>query len=237
MSTRFYCAQPAESADFRLSEPESRHLERVARHRPGDLVEIFDGQGSAWLAVVIELGRQTLVRTIQPLPHRQPPIPITLASACPKGERMDWLVEKTTELGVERLIPLSTERSIVDPRDSKLERLRKTIIETCKQCRRNRLMDLAPVATWAELLESASQPTRLLADPSGVQPDSWPILRRGQPVILAVGPEGGWTEFEIECAVERGWQRVALGVHTLRIETAAIALCAALTARVENFNE
>ena len=89
-----------------------------------------------------------------PLPERRPPFPLVLASAVPKGDRFDWLVEKATELGVERLIPLVTERSVVEPGPAKLTRLRRTIIEASKQCRRNRLMVLDPPTRWTELVGS-----------------------------------------------------------------------------------
>jgi 16S rRNA (uracil1498-N3)-methyltransferase len=139
---------------------------------------------------------------------------LTLATAVPKGDRFDWLVEKATELGVERLIPLVTDRSVVEPRGSKLSRLRRLIIESSKQCRRDRLMVL-------------DDP---LADPEGCPPGRWPPLERGRSLALAVGPEGGFTTEERALADQAGWRPINLSVHTLRIETAGLAGCAALLA-------
>ena len=104
------------------------------------------------------------------------PCSLTLATAIPKGDRFDWLVEKATELGVARLIPLVTEHSVVDPRESKLERLRRTIIEASKQSRRNRLMVLDSPLSWVDLVRSARQAVRLLARPDGLSPGRWPRL-------------------------------------------------------------
>ena len=159
MSSRFYCPDPPRDGRFRLGAEESRHLARVSRHVAGDLVELFDGQGFATLARVVEVGkdRVELIAEGEPIPEARPRCSLTLATAIPKGDRFDWLVEKATEIGVGRLIPLVTERSVVDPRESKLERLRRTIIEACKQSGRNRLMTLEPVTAWADLVR---QPDR-----------------------------------------------------------------------------
>ena len=114
----------------------------------------------------------------------------------PKGDRFDWLVEKATELGVERLIPIVTERSVVEPGGPKLERLRRAIIEASKQCRRNRLMILDPPVRWDQLAgfiptRSGSSPTR-----KEFRSPQWPAIPPAQSVILAVGPEGGFTPQE-----------------------------------------
>ena len=144
MSQRFYCPDPPRDGRYRLPADEARHLARVCRHVLGDRVEIFDGKGFATTAQIVEIGKDSavLVAQGQPIQELTPPCSLTLATAIPKGDRFDWLVEKATELGVARLIPLVTEHSVVDPRDSKLERLRRTIIEASKQSRRNRLMVL-----------------------------------------------------------------------------------------------
>ncbi len=127
------------------------------------------------------------------LPEAPPPFALTLATAVPKGDRFDWLIEKATELGVERLIPLVTDRSVVDPRGSKLDRLRRSIIEASKQCRRARLMVLDEPIEWTKLVASFPDATRFLADPRGIPPHRWPAIPRGGAVVLAVGPEGGFT--------------------------------------------
>ena len=114
MSARFYCPDLAQNGKLRLEADESRHLTRVCRLGVGDVVEIFDGQGHAVKAHVVKVDNNGVELTAvgQPTQDAAPPFPLTLASAVPKGDRFDWLVEKATELGIERLIPIVTERSV-----------------------------------------------------------------------------------------------------------------------------
>jgi 16S rRNA (uracil1498-N3)-methyltransferase len=235
VSQRFYCPDPPSGGRFRLRADEARHLARVSRHGPGDLVEIFDGRGFATLARVVEVraDQVELVPEGVPLEDARPPCRITLATAIPKGDRFDWLVEKATELGAVRLIPLITERSVVDPRGSKLERLRRTIVEACKQSRRSGLMDLDPPRAWPELLREtvSGGGLRLIALQSGLRPGRWPEVAGGSEVLLAVGPEGGFSPAEEQQAISGGWHPARLAAHVLRVETAAIAGVAAILAR------
>jgi len=172
-----------------------------------------------------------------PLPERRPPFSLVLASAVSKGDRFDWLVEKATELGVERLIPLVTERSVVEPGESKLARLRRTIIEASKQCRRNRLMVLDSPMRWTELMGSFPESLKFLADPEGFPPQRLAPIPASQAVILAVGPEGGITPGERALAAEARWRHISLSINTLRIETAALAGCAVLLNLGQESNE
>jgi 16S rRNA (uracil1498-N3)-methyltransferase len=219
---------------LRLSLEESRHLTRVCRLGAGDRVEVFDGRGSAWSVRVAGVLADGVELAIEegPLLVHPTPCSLTLATAVPKADRFDWLIEKATELGVDRLIPLVTERSVVDPRDTKLVRLRRSIIEASKQCRRARLMTLDEPMAWTELIGSFPDSLRFLADPDGNPPRRWPSIPRGASVVLAVGPEGGLTPPEIEHAARSGWLALCFSVNTLRIETAGLAGCAALLTRV-----
>ncbi|MFO0890412.1 MAG: RsmE family RNA methyltransferase [Isosphaeraceae bacterium] len=237
MSVRFYCPDPPRDGRFQLPADEARHLAKVCRHGPGDVVELFDGKGLATSARVLEVGRDRVVLAAEgaPLVGARAGCEITLASAVPKGDRFDVLVEKATELGAARLIPLITERSVVEPSPSKLERLRRTVIEACKQCRRADLMELAPPVGWAEFVRSTVSPggNRLLALQSGRSPAAWPTPAAGVGVLLAVGPEGGFSPPEVELAEGSGWVGVCLAPHVLRIETAGIAGIAAILAKTE----
>jgi 16S rRNA (uracil1498-N3)-methyltransferase len=189
---RFYCPDPPLNGRLLLNADESRHLTRVCRLGVGDGIEIFDGRGFAAVAVVLSdgAGRVQIRQEGDWLPEATPPFLLTLATAVPKGDRFDWLIEKATELGVDRLIPLLTDRSVVDPRGSKLDRLRRSIIEASKQCRRARLMVLDEPIEWAKLIAKFPQATRFLGDPEGVSQQFWPSIPRGGSVVLAVGPEG-----------------------------------------------
>jgi 16S rRNA (uracil1498-N3)-methyltransferase len=236
---RFYCPELPKDGRFALKGDEARHLARVRRLRPGDVVEVFDGRGFATRAEVVEVGRDRVeLRTLgDPIPDRAAACRLTLATAVPKGERFDWLIEKATELGVERLVPLVTERSVVDPRDAKLDRLRHVIVEAAKQCGRNRLMELDRSTPWPAFLATQVETERWMAHPSGRSPDAWPKPRRGGHATLAIGPEGGFTEAEVEAAGAAGWRAIRLGATLLRIETAGLAGCSMLLALCEGPDE
>jgi 16S rRNA (uracil1498-N3)-methyltransferase len=239
VSIRFYCPDAPRDGRYRLGADEARHLSRVSRHVPGDRVELFDGKGFATIARVVEVGkdRVELVAEGDPIPETRPPLSLTLATAIPKGDRFDWLVEKATEIGVARLIPLVTERSVVDPRESKLDRLRRTIVEACKQSRRNRLMILEPAVTWPELVREAGPELRLIARPGGPGPRCWPECSPDRAVILAVGPEGGFSAAEEALADSHGWHPIRLSHNVLRVETAGLAGAAAILTRCEERDE
>lgn len=241
MADRFYCPEAAKHAGagqaFPLDGDEGRHLSRVRRVEPGETVELFDGLGFATAAEVVEVGKdRALLRAVgSPLPDREPALGLTLATAVPKGERFDWLVEKATELGVARLVPLLTERSAVDPRDAKIDRLRRTVIEASKQCGRNRLMVIDRPTPWAELLAGTPpDAVKLTAHPGRRKFAAWPGPRPGGSAVVAVGPEGGFTEPEVEAALAAGWVPVSLGATLLRIETAGLAASARLLALAES---
>jgi 16S rRNA (uracil1498-N3)-methyltransferase len=224
LADRFYCPAPPVDGRMTLEGDEARHLIRVRRVGLGETVELFDGRGSAFRAEVSALGRDRVEMTILGFAPAGRPVAcgLTLATAVPKGDRFDWLVEKATELGVARLIPLVTERSVVDPRSAKLDRLRRLVIEAAKQCNRDILMDLDPPTPWARLVGSVATGVKLLAHPGGL-PVAASGAVRGSPVILAIGPEGGFTDGEVDQAVGAGWRTVDLGPTILRVETAGLA--------------
>jgi len=132
-------------------------------------------------------------------------------------------VEKLTELGVRTFVPLRTQRSVVHPRETKLDHLQRYVIEASKQCGRNVLLQVQTLTDWSDYCARNDLPAvRIVADPDGVR-DSWPA---GGEVALAVGPEGGLTGEELERARAQGWQVASLGPRVLRIETAAIMMAA-----------
>jgi 16S rRNA (uracil1498-N3)-methyltransferase len=239
VSDRFYCPDPPRAGRYRLGPEESRHLARVCRIGIGGRVEIFDGRGFASVAEVIATPADgvELVAVGEPIAADRSACSLVLAAAMPKGDRLDWLVEKATELGVDRLIPIIAERSVVIPRGSKLDRLRRSIVEASKQCRRARLMVLEEPAEWSRLLSAFPAALKLLADPRGVPAPHWPPIADGREIVLAVGPEGGFTMAEREKSVAAGWLPIRLGHHVLRVETAGLAGCAALLARVPEIQE
>ena len=170
---------------------------------------------------------------------RELPCEISLGVALPKGDRQRWLIEKATELGVARLVPLVTTRGVAQPTVEALRRLKRTVIEASKQCGRNRLMEISEPLAWSEFVNvaqsSKSEPTvpvvRQFAHPGAMALAD--CRREPSPAAgfaLAVGPEGGLTDEECREAADSGWQAIDLGPRILRVETAAIVLVAAVTA-------
>ena len=231
MSDRFFLAEPPAAGQAVLTGDEARHCSRVLRAKVGDTIRVFDGRGTEWPACITAITRDTVTVAVgEPLATGStPPVQLTLAVALPKGERQKWLVEKLTELGAARLVPLVTERGVAEATDAARERLKRGVIEACKQCGRTFLMEIAAPATLQELAARYPAAVRLVAHPGGASLGDQLLTTPGQAIpeiVAAVGPEGGFTEAEVEQAVAAGFQLVSLGTHILRIETAAIALAA-----------
>lgn len=231
MSRRFFVRVPLRAGTMHLTGAEAHHLVRVLRIGVGQNVVLFDGGDFEAPAEVAAVTDGTVELTVQELRASctESSVELVLATAVPKGDRFGWLVEKATELGVRTLVPLVTERSIVNPGEGKLEKMRRTIVEASKQCRRSRLMELTEPMEWPEFLahEPAGGPV-WVAHPAGVAFDAAHVPATGR-IVAAVGPEGGFTEGEVELAVGCGAGLVSLGPRVLRIETAALALAAVIT--------
>ena len=232
MPERFYAPVSFDPPSVELSGPEARHLKDVLRLGVGREVMLFDGRGMEARAEIASVGKRTVALSILEVraaasDDRQP---VILATAVPKGDRFRFLVEKATELGVDVLVPLSTERSVVVPRDVKLDKMRHTVIAASKQCGRARLMEVDRLRTWKEFLDEDCEGRRILiAHPSGRAASSGlPALDGPSPTIAVIGPEGGLTRDEIDAAVAAGADVVSLGSNILRVETAAIVLCTLL---------
>lgn len=231
MSERFFLGTPPREGRAVLDGDEARHLTRVLRARIGDEVVLFDGTGTAWPARVAGVHRdrvdlETTATLVDP-PHPGPAV--TLAVALPKGERQKWLVEKLTELGVDRLVPLVTARGVAEATASARARLERGVIEACKQCGRNRLMEIGEPQSLSSLLAAVGDAELIVADPGG-KPLAHPRAAGVAGGVLAlVGPEGGFTPEELAAATAAGAVRTTLGPHILRVETAAIAVAALLT--------
>jgi 16S rRNA (uracil1498-N3)-methyltransferase len=155
-------------------------------------------------------------------PQRELDFRLIVAAPLPKSERADFLIEKLTELGVALFVPLATERSVVHPRATKLDRLQRAVIEASKQCSRNVLMHIDSLTSWPDFATRQDLPSqKFIAHPNG-EPGS---AIQGD-VAFAVGPEGGFTDAEVALAKNGGWNVICLGPRILRVETAAIALVA-----------
>jgi 16S rRNA (uracil1498-N3)-methyltransferase len=205
------------------------------RAKAGMQVVVFDGSGAEWQAQVTRVGRTEveLELSVRREVDRELPCELTLAVALPKGDRQRWLVEKAVELGVKRMTPLTAARGVAQPGDRSLTRLRRTVVEASKQCGRNRLMEITAPMSCSDLFGSTLPigALRALADPIGTQSLASLLSKYGEPALtaltFAVGPEGGFTDDEIEIARLRAWPIIDLGPRILRVETAALYLAAA----------
>jgi 16S rRNA (uracil1498-N3)-methyltransferase len=228
MSERFYVNCRLALGPVELEGAEAHHLATVCRLRAGAGVCLFNGDGREYPAVVAVVERKRVVLEVQMIetPARELPFSLEVAAPLPKGDRAQFLVEKLTELGVTRLVPLRCARSVVVPKESTQEKLERWVIEASKQCGRNVLMAIAVPADWPSYVARADlSAQRFVAHPSGR--DYFPSVA-GSTIAVAVGPEGGFTDDEVAKAVEAGWQIVGLGPRILRVETAAIALAVKL---------
>lgn len=229
MTDRFYLPSGLGGGSVELSGSEAHHLLHVLRRKPGDEILLFDGRGTVATAEIADCSRRSArLRVTRRREFAPPRPPLLLGAAVPKGDRLRWLVEKSTELGVTRFVPLQTARSVVVPGSGKLDKMRNTVIAASKQCGRSHLMPVETPQPWGEFLERECNGATLLVAHASGEPVDRSINQADpdRPIVLAVGPEGGFTDDEIERAVRRGAQPVSLGPLTLRTETAALALAA-----------
>lgn len=240
MVARFYVPENMKAGQLSFDGSEFHHMIRVTRHQVGDTVRLFDGTGREADAKITFISRHAAtlkVGKVEKVPEVDHP-QLILAVAMPKSSRAGWLVEKAVELGVSRIIPLKTTRSVVDPRESKIETLRGNIVAACKQCGRSRLMQIDSPLTWSEFVDGEMQKNvAAVAHPGGaafteglVQGMVSEANRSGRKkssdknVVVAIGPEGGFSVDEVTLALTRGAGLVSLGPRMLRVETAAIAV-------------
>ncbi len=215
-----------------LSAEESHHITKVLRLKSGDIIEVLDGLGAIFKAVIIEVGRRVEAQ-IEEIMAREVGVgtPIQVWQAILKGDKMDWVVQKCTELGVNRIIPFQSSRcqGRLDELQSrkKHQRWQRIGLEACKQCRRLHGIDIAVPTDYAELLgkNSADKPLRLLfweEEKTTRLKDISGIDQAGS-LDLMLGPEGGFTGEEVELARLAGWRTVSLGERILRAETATLS--------------
>lgn len=233
MADRYFISSPITGGRARLIDDEARHLTQVMRAKPGDEIVVFDGSGDEWSARIASIDRNAV--ELELLEHRgddrESAIALTLAVALPKGDRQRWLVEKAVELGVRRLVPLVTQRGVAQPVEKALGRLRRAVIEASKQCGRNRLMEISEPLTWDQwcAAEPNASHAKLVADPRAAHSLSGWLATAGKDfgnISAAIGPEGGFSEAELDFAHAHGWLAVGLGPRILRVETSAICIAA-----------
>jgi 16S rRNA (uracil1498-N3)-methyltransferase len=235
MARRRFFVDAVQSGRARITGPDAHHLTRVLRVEPGQQFEISDNH-SVYLAEV-ETARKDLVSFAvqERLATPDPQVRTTLLASLVRFERFEWIIEKATELGVEQIIPLETERTEKGLRkaaEKRSVRWNRIAREASEQSRRARLPEIQAAVVLADALASEAD-HRYLLEEATAPPilSAFPASRRaGDRVALLLGPEGGWTDRERDLIPSAGWSPVSLGPEILRAETAAIAALAIVNA-------
>ncbi|HEX8239749.1 MAG TPA: 16S rRNA (uracil(1498)-N(3))-methyltransferase [Allosphingosinicella sp.] len=221
---RLFVDQPlSESMSLALDGPPANYLGNVLRLGPGAEIKLFDDHTGEWLAHIVEAGKRRVTLAVtRHLRPREPVPDLWLLFAPIKRGRIDWLVEKATELGVARLVPVITRRTIVERLN--LHRLRAHIVEAAEQCERTALSELAePRKLGALLADWPAERMLYFADEAGGEP----LTAAPGPAAILIGPEGGFTDEE-RAAIRKLEQArpIGLGPRILRADTAALAAIA-----------
>ena len=237
---RFHCPLPlVAGAQFDLPAGAARHVQ-VLRLQPGDAITLFNGAAAhgQWQAQIVEMGRSHVqVRLVAhealECEHRRP---VHLLAGITANERMDWLVEKATELGAASLTPLLAERSVLKLKGERGEKKRDhwqaVAVAACEQCGRNQVPVIHPAVTLAQWLAAHPQPPHESRAVLSLAPGSRPLLQvvpaGAGPVVVLSGPEGGLSPQEEAAALAAGFAPMTLGPRVLRAETAPLAALALL---------
>ncbi|KZY39563.1 16S rRNA (uracil(1498)-N(3))-methyltransferase [Alcanivorax sp. HI0083] len=236
MPRRFFDDQDFHSGQaVALGASASHHIGKVLRMAVGEELVVFNGRGGEWLARITAINKKAV--TIEPQrfadEDRTAPLAVTVALPMIKGERMDYAIQKATELGARSLVILDTERCEVrlkgERQDKKLGHWQQVAISACEQCGLNRVPQITGVRSLKDWLSGDLPGLRLIAHP-GKNPFSPAALKGVAELALLTGPEGGFSDDELRAAEENGFVAFALGNRVLRAETAPVALLAALWA-------
>lgn len=237
---RFYASASAFSEDrnsLKLGWEEARHLRDVLRLREGDEVYVFDGEGHEFQCAVVESARDfARLKVVAETPPAKPEshLDLTLAIALLKGEKFDLVVQKATELGVKKIIPLATERADLHFRDLKdsakrVTRWQRIAIEAAKQSGRALVPRVSEVVSFDSLVADETSARIMFSERDGAPLSEAIQEKKGEQSVLAlVGSEGGWSDEEIDKAKKAGWKIITLGGRILRAETAAIVVATLL---------
>jgi len=212
----------------------AHHAAKVLRLNIGDEITLFDGNGGEYAALINDLGKHGV--TVQIGAHRaaerESPLSVTLAQAVSSGDKMDLTLQKATELGIARIQPLESVRSVVrlsgERADKRVAHWQGVVISACEQCGRNKIPEVAPISRFHDWLavEEKSH-LRLMLSP-GAPKHLRDLPKPEYPITLLVGPEGGLAPAEIASAQHAGYTPIRLGARILRTETAALAALAAM---------
>jgi len=241
---RFYCPPPIPSSgSFDLPPDAAHHAARVLRLREGDPVQIFDGLGNERHGVIAELGgKRVVISGITVIDiDRESPLKVLLAQALTSSEKMDWVLQKATELGVTEIQPLDTERSVArltaERVEKRIEHWQQVAISACEQCGRNTLPQIYKTLDIMVWLQQMREPpiAKFILLPEGDASLHSQARPQGK-VVLLIGAEGGFSQAESDSALHCGFISICMGARVLRTETAAVAGLAALQTLWGDFN-
>lgn len=235
--TRLFCDFPlAIGENIELPKDAARHI-MVLRLSAGDTLTLFNGLGGEYQARITRIDRQRVTTEIVSHSSREAELPyrITLAQGIPEATKMDWIIEKSVELGVSDIIPLATQRSVVrldkDRAEKRLSRWQAIAISAAQQCGRNRLPHIASPVGTGEYLRQMTPSPRILFSPRATETLSeWARHQKPQNITLLIGPEGGFSPEEENMAEQEGVTFLSMGARILRTETAGLAAVAAINA-------
>ena len=243
MTIRRFYADPERFSETSvvLDEDETRHLRDVLRLRTGEAIQVFDGVGREFRGVIEAVEkRRTVINDLIEVPPTSPesPLDLTIAAVLLKGDKLDLVVQKAVELGVNRFIPMTSARCDVKVGDAakRAERWRRIAMEATKQCGRARLMEVADVADYSRLLDTTDDPDLTRIHFSERDGQSFEAVSGSTRILAFIGPEGGWDDSELEKAKAAGIISITFGGRILKADTAAISIASILQHRFGDMN-
>jgi len=235
-SPRIFCdLRLGPGAQFSLPEDAANHVAKSLLLRAGDPLVVFDGRGGEFEAVILRIDRGHVeVKTgAFREPGRESPLAVGLVQGLPEADKMDWILQKSVELGVAWVQPVVCERSVVRLSGERAARReahwQRVVVAACEQCGRNRLPGLRPTLAFRDWAAQPSQAERWMLAPGATESLAARPPPAG-PVELLVGPEGGLSERELDIAATIGFAALSLGPRVLRAETAPLAALATVQA-------
>jgi len=237
---RFFVApEQVKDGKITITGTDVVHIVKVLRLRAGDLITVLNGRGKIYEAMLEEISRDEVTCAVlrEETVVDEPGLKLTLVQGLPKGDKMDFIIQKATELGVSRIIPLACERAVVkltgDKQQRRHDRWQRIALEAAKQSRRPDVPEIAALATWEDVLAGISENTMALIP---WEMEKTTSLKKAlidyeksgslNELYIFIGPEGGFTAAEVSMACSHGVKPVTLGPRILRTETAGLAVMA-----------
>ncbi|EJK98185.1 16S rRNA (uracil(1498)-N(3))-methyltransferase [Pseudomonas chlororaphis] len=227
--SRFFIDAPLSLGEHELPEAQAHYIGRVLRMAEGDALQLFDGSGNEFRGTLLEVGKKRVVVRLDEnfAGQVESPLQIHLGQGLSRGERMDWAIQKATELGVNEITPIFSERCEVrlkDERaDKRLAHWRQVAVSACEQCGRSRVPVIHPPVLLADWIKQTQADLKLV-----LHPVAEPLVSHAKPATLAflIGPEGGLSDTEVDQAQDAGFLPARLGPRVLRTETAPVVALA-----------